>query len=85
MIEFRKPYYELTDDELEGFLLANSLQFNEILKYCEPHLDHMWAAYIASIILKCDFRDVKQELKKRIPIPTNSVSGSEDIGPGVER
>lgn len=29
----------------------------EILKYCEPHGELMWAASIMAIILRCDFRD----------------------------
>lgn len=37
----------------------------EILNYCAPHLDHMWAATIVGIILNCDFKDAKQALHKR--------------------
>ena len=37
----------------------------EIILYCRPHLDKMWAAKIVSIILDCDFRDCELELKKR--------------------
>jgi len=32
------------------------------LNYCEPHLEQMWAARIAGILLGCDFRDTKQKL-----------------------
>ena len=35
----------------------------EILKYCEPHLDQMWAATVVAKILGCDFRDTKNVLK----------------------
>lgn len=37
---------------------------NEVLKYCRPHTDQMWAANIVSIILNCDFRDAKQKLNE---------------------
>lgn len=36
----------------------------EILEYCKPHLKYMWASKIASIILDCDFREVKDEINK---------------------
>jgi hypothetical protein len=39
-------------------------KIEEILKYCMPHLKYMWAAKIVGIILDCDFRDSRQELKK---------------------
>lgn len=29
----------------------------EILEYCRPHIDQMWASRILGIILKCEFRD----------------------------
>lgn len=32
----------------------------EILEYCYPHCQQMWAATIMGIILGCDFRDVEQ-------------------------
>jgi len=37
---------------------------NEVLEYCEPHLDDMWAARIVGCLLNCDFRDAKEQLKK---------------------
>lgn len=37
---------------------------NEIIEYCEPHLEMMWAARIVGILLNCDFRSCKAELKK---------------------
>lgn len=51
-------------DELEEMYIAakKSNQNNEVLKYCRPHTDQMWAANIVSIILNCDFRDAKQKL-----------------------
>lgn len=39
-----------------------SKQDKEILSYCAKHIDHMWAAVIAGIILGCDFRDSKSML-----------------------
>ena len=39
-------------------------KIEEILKVCMPHLEYMWAAKIVGIILDCDFRYSKQELKK---------------------
>ncbi len=48
-----------------------SIQTQEIIAYCKPHLSLMWAAKIVSILLECDFRDVhsaiefyEQELKE---------------------
>lgn len=36
----------------------------EILEYCGPHLEQMWAATIIGLILGCDFRDCKQALTR---------------------
>ncbi len=46
-----------------GYLMAGSNVNEEILKYCEPHLDLMWAASIVGIVLDCDFRDAKSALR----------------------
>ena len=35
----------------------------QVLEYCRPHTDQMWAATIVAIILQCDFRDAKEKLK----------------------
>jgi len=35
-----------------------------VIAYCEAYLDQMWAAMVCSIILECDFRDVKQKIKE---------------------
>lgn len=32
----------------------------EVIEYCLPHTEKMWAARIISILLKCDFRDAKK-------------------------
>ncbi len=48
------------------FIAEYQLKQIEILNYCVPHMDEMWAATIASIILGCDFRDAKAALQKRI-------------------
>lgn len=37
---------------------------HQILQYCAPHADQMWAATIASMILGCDFREVKDAFEK---------------------
>ena len=51
----------------QGYFIAEyQLKEIEILNYCIPHMDHMWAATVASIILGCDFRDAKAALQKRI-------------------
>jgi len=39
-------------------------QKKEILKFCTPHLDQMWAARVVSILLDCDFRDAQEALKQ---------------------
>lgn len=31
----------------------------EILEYCYPHVQQMWASTIMGIILGCDFRDAQ--------------------------
>lgn len=50
--------------ENERVIYINKEQNNEVLKYCRPHTDQMWAANIVSIILNCDFRDAKQKLNE---------------------
>lgn len=35
----------------------------QILKYCQPHIDKMWASMVVSILLDCDFRDASTYLK----------------------
>lgn len=47
------------------FVVEDEKKLNEIVEYCKPHVDQMWAAYIVSIIYKCDFRDVPKILKER--------------------
>lgn len=32
----------------------------EVIRYCLPHVEMMWAASIIGILLDCDFRDAKQ-------------------------
>lgn len=36
----------------------------EILEYCRKKTHLMWAAWIVSIVLDCDFRDAEYELEK---------------------
>lgn len=43
---------------------TNLTNILEVLNYCKPHIDQMWAAKIVSTLLECDFRDVKSELEK---------------------
>ena len=40
-------------------------KIEEIVNYCAPHLDEMWAARIVGTLLDCDFRDAKTALAKR--------------------
>lgn len=51
-------------DERNTIIKELKEKLDEILKYCEPHLEQMWAATIVSNILECDFRDAKHELQK---------------------
>jgi hypothetical protein len=44
--------------------LQDAEQYTEILEYCRPHTDQMWAAKIVSIILGCDFRGATPTLAK---------------------
>lgn len=39
-----------------------TMAIDEVLKYCEPHTDKMWAASIISKLLGCDFRDAEETL-----------------------
>jgi hypothetical protein len=32
----------------------------EVIEYCLPHTEKMWAAKIISILLNCDFKESKQ-------------------------
>lgn len=40
------------------------LRIQEVLLYCKPHLDKMWAAKVVSILLDCDFRECKDVLNE---------------------
>lgn len=45
----------------------------DILEYCLPHITQMWASYICSIILHCDFRDVtKEKILEKLAILTQN-------------
>lgn len=43
--------------------IDQSLKIDEVLRYCEPHIQEMWAARISGILLGCDFKDVKTHLE----------------------
>lgn len=47
-----------------GYRQLHAEKQTEILEYCRPHTDQMWAARIVSIILGCDFRDATPTLAK---------------------
>lgn len=34
----------------------------EVLFYCHPYIDQMWASQVVSMLLECDFKDAKREL-----------------------
>ena len=44
--------------QLREIIKISEVKFDEILRYCEPHVHQMWAATVMSFILGCDFRDV---------------------------
>jgi hypothetical protein len=48
----------------------------EILKYCQPHVDKMWAAVISAIILDMGFRDVTKSI---IQDKINAKENEQDI------
>jgi hypothetical protein len=52
--------------EIDGkkYKLKENSRFVDIVKYCAPHADNMWAAKIISIVLDCDFRDAKREAER---------------------
>jgi len=37
-------------------------KLDQILEYCKPHAEQMWAARVAGIILDCEYRDVQSEI-----------------------
>lgn len=39
-------------------------QIREVVSYCLPNVEYMWAAYIISVLLECDFKDSKQVAAK---------------------
>src|SRR4051812_34217243 len=47
----------LTNDEI-------CARAERILKYCEPHMDKMWAATVVGYLLSSDFRDSARWLKE---------------------
>lgn len=51
---------EIDPDDFDDMILKRHV----VLKYCEPHLDKMWAASIVGTLLGCDFRDSKDHLEK---------------------
>jgi len=40
---------------------------SEVLAYCQKHIDQMWAATVAGMLLNCDFRDADEMLKNFKP------------------
>jgi hypothetical protein len=60
----RMDDYEIRETYFIAGTIALEKQHQEILEYCRPHTDQMWAANIVSIILGCDFRDATPTLAK---------------------
>lgn len=63
-----KSLHEITLSATTSHYEAQNL---EILEYCRPHLDQMWAAKIASIILDCDFRETKTVIENYLALVEN--------------
>ena len=68
-LQFKKSTKQIIDDlTKENDLLKSefkSMMTNkeiEILKYCQPHVDKMWAAVISGIILDMEFRNVTKSI-----------------------
>lgn len=40
-------------------------RIDQVLRYCEPHLDKMWAAAVVGGLLDCDFRDADKAIRNR--------------------
>lgn len=57
-----KSHADAREAELLKKLNTQKERILEAIKYCEPHVDNMWAATVVAILLDCDFRDVKQKL-----------------------
>lgn len=41
-------------------------QISELINYCLPHHEKMWAAKVLGIVFDCDFRDSKEAAEKWI-------------------
>lgn len=77
-----KSFALMMKKELQGAYLAGKAdalkegrrRIVDVLKYCKPHTEMMWAASIIAIILDCEFRDSKEEIDlyfKEISQPKN--------------
>ncbi len=60
--EIEKLKNHFNDQRLE--LLELFARVTDVLRYCEPHLDQMWAATIVAKLLDGDFRDAKADIDK---------------------
>lgn len=59
----------MNNDDIRPLLLLTDNEI-QILKYCFGYTNEMWAASIASIILRCDFRDAN-DLEIRAALKNN--------------
>lgn len=58
--EVSRMSLDLIDSKRES--IDNLLKIKNVIEYCEPHLEQMWAARVVGILLGCDFRDCKEHL-----------------------
>ena len=63
--------YKGQKDRSADEVLVEKEQYDElrarilnVVKYCRPHTDKMWAASIIGILLNCDFRDAELEAER---------------------
>ncbi len=38
-------------------------RIKDVLHYCEPHIDQMWASVVVGMLLDCDFREAAHKLR----------------------
>jgi hypothetical protein len=55
-MELMSGFCEDDDQDYED----NLIKTKAVIEYCYKHLDQMWAAKVAGILLGCDFRDAKK-------------------------
>ena len=56
--------YSSYEEKLEAEYRDSMIKTKAVIEYCQGHLDQMWAAKVAGLLLGCDFRDAKDHLEE---------------------